>query len=213
MTLPAMVALLESRVGMISAHLDEGMALALAQAEERVGDLVRDGSLHLRPLTVRALLRRHLEGVELRSWRLGGDPRLMGQLLLDDVESGLGMRVLKERRHTYPGGVPVAGKNRSRQAHWTQPPLFGPDASPDPAQIEVLLLWDLKDPERVDEGYTLRLVHTLEPGRYGRPVACDLSINIKTGGSLFSTLRFQGDDEPQDFFEVHIDEADEQQRS
>lgn len=210
MTLDEMVSLIEARAALVSPQLDEGLALALTQTEQRVGDLIREGHLHLRPLTVRALLRRHLESTELRGWRLGGDPRLMGQLLIDDTEGGLSMRVLKERRHTYPGGVPVAGHNRTRRAYWAQPPLFGTDAPPDVDYLKLLMLWDLKDPQRVDEGYTLRLVHTLEPGRYGIPVACDLSIDIQTGGSLFSTLRFRGDDEPHDFFEIQIDEAEDQ---
>lgn len=210
MTREEMIALLETRVGLISDTLYEGMSRALTNSERRVGDLVRAGHLHLRSLTVRGDLKQHLESSELRGWTVGGESRLMGQLLLFDPVHGLHVRVLKERRATYPGGVPTAGHNIARRAFWQQPPLFGPVPIAEPDEHRLLMLWDLQDASRIEEGFTLRLVHTLEAGRYGQPVACDLSLNIGPGGSLQSRLRFEGADEDVDFFEVEVNEQDDE---
>ena len=153
-------------------------------------------------------LRRYLQVSDMGTWQVGGEPRLMGQLLLHDRESGIRLRVLKERRRAYPGGVPVAGHNSARRSYWAQPPLFGADPVAEPELIEMLALWDLKNSQRVEDGFTLRVVHTIEAGQYGQAVACDLSLEIVTGGSLFTSLRFKGDDDPFDFFVIDVDEAD-----
>ena len=110
----------------------------------------------------------------------------------------------------FDSGVPVAGHNLARRVAWQQPPLFGPTPIAEPDQHQLLMLWDLNEPSRVEDGFTLRLVHTLEAGRYGQPVACDLSLNIGPGGSLQSRLRFEGADEDVDFFEVEVDEQDDE---
>lgn len=213
MTTDDMVSLIRARMAQIGARLDEGMSLALTEAERRIGDLVRDGALHLRSLTMRAELRRYLVDAELPGWKVGGDQSKMGQLLLNDEDYGLSLRVLKERRHTYPGGVPVAGHNAARRAAWQEPlPLLGDvvSSAPVPPSTSLLLLWDLRNPHTIDDGYTLRAVHTLAAGIYGQPVPCDLSIDIERGGELHTRLQFRGGSDPEDFFLVDVDEVEDQ---
>lgn len=134
-------------------------------------------------------------------WSLRGNPRLMGQTLLEHAEESVVLRLLKERRRTYPGGVPVAGSNEARRQEWQQPPLdVAADNAPTWASKTVLLLlWD----RQVDSGrdvVTVRAVHTLAPGVYGRAVPIDMSFDIEPGGTVFDQLAYRGDDQPDDFF-------------
>lgn len=211
MTADDMVSLIQARMSLIGARLDEGIAFALGEAERRVGDLVRDGALHLRSLTMRAELRRYLMNSGLPGWLIGGDQSKMGQLLLEDNDSGLCLRVLKERRHGYPGGIPPAGYNAARRLAWQEPlPVFTDVVKSPPATASLLLLWDLRNSHTIDDGYTLRVVHTLAPGVFGQAVPCDLSIDIKPGGELHSRLQFRGGDDPENFFLVDVDEVEDQ---
>ena len=81
------------------------------------------------------------------------------------------------------------------------PPLdVAVDNAPTSASKTVLLLlWD----RQVDSGrdvVTVRAVHTLAPGVYGRAVPIDMSFDIEPGGTVFDQLAYRGDDQPDDFF-------------
>lgn len=134
-------------------------------------------------------------------WRVAGDPRRMGQLQLVNDSENLVLRVLKERRRTYPGGVPVAGPNSARRAVWRQTPLAIdlPDEPILNEAIELLLLWD-RASEPGGSVVTVRLVHTLAPGIYGKRVPLDLSYELTPGGGIFDNLRFGGDPQDDDLF-------------
>jgi len=191
--------------------LHAGMAVSLAAAGQRMRGLAHDRYPHLLPLTMRAEFREHLEreGVP-NGWALGGDSRAMGQLLLQHSELGLEMRFVKERRRSYPGGVPTAGKNSARRQRWTQDPL---DFLISGAPLSVinplnrLLCWDFASGGNLDE-FRLRIVHTLEPGTYGAAVPCDLILDVEDGGTIFSRLKFAGSDDEEDFFKVEISEEE-----
>jgi len=174
-----------------------------------VGDYVEQGDIYLRPLVVRAAMRAQLfdQTERLGGWVPQGNPALMGQLHLVHPESSLVLRMLKERRKTYPGGVPVAGHNAARRQYWTQDTLgdlVGDQAGAQPA--ELLLLWDLASTDQASLAFTLRVVRTLEPGRYGAAVPIDLSIDIDARGGAWEQLTFPRSDEHEDFFAVRLDE-------
>jgi hypothetical protein len=69
--------------------------------------------------------------------------------------------------------------------------------------VRVLLLWDYLDGQTLDQ-FTLRIVHTLAPGVHGQAVPCDLIVDVKDGGTIFSHLKFPGSPEHDDFFMVEI---------
>jgi hypothetical protein len=194
--------------------LHAGAATSLAASLTRNKGLRHDKYPHLMPLTVRAEMREFLESdLVPNGWLIGGDSRKMGQLLLTHADLNMEMQFLKERRRTYPGGVPVAGKNETRRQRWFSDPLDV--ALPEPPQIEtadpvrLLLLWDFLDAQTLDQ-FTLRIVHTLAPGVYGKAVPCDLIVDVQDGGSIFSHLKFPGSPEDDDFFMVEIaNEEDE----
>lgn len=74
----------------------------------------------------------------------------------------------------------------------------------------MLLLWDFLGPQSLEQ-FTLRIVHPLEAGEYGRAVACDLILDVKDGGEIFKSLEFTGSPGEDDLFsEIEIDvEEDE----
>jgi len=187
------------------------MAVSLASAGKRTRGLPYERYPHLLPLTMRAEFREYLERESIPGgWSVGGDSRAMGQLLLQHAELGLEMRFVKERRRSYPGGIPVAGKNAARRARWTQPPLdlHIPGASRtviDP--VNLLLCWDFAARKTLDE-FRLRIVHTLAPGTYGSAVPCDLILDVENGGTIFTHLAFAGADEDEDFFRLDISEEE-----
>ncbi|MGL4743129.1 MAG: hypothetical protein ACRCXL_01880 [Dermatophilaceae bacterium] len=203
---------IETQAKMLGPVLHAGAATSLAASEMRCRGLGHDMYPHLRPLTMRAEMREHLERDRLpHGWAVGGNPGLMGQLLLNHADLDLEMRFLKERRRAYPGGVPVAGSNGARRGRWVNDPLdlMLPAQPADAAQhLPLLLLWDFTDP-RVRDEFTLRIVHTLAPGIYGRAVPCDLIVDVQDGGTIFSHLRFPGSPEDDDFFVIEVAEEDE----
>lgn len=203
--------LLKSETTLLAPHLFEGMASSISGANVRSGGLGHGKYPHLRSLIVRVLLREYLEAQDLpEGWILEGNPALMGQLYLSQPERGLKLRLLKERRRTYASGVPTAGRNPARQETWVQTCLNLLDVSqPRSELVEFLLLWDYRGTET--EEFTLRVVHTVEAGQYGRAVKCDLDMEIQHGGTLFDSLRFEGNYEDTDLFqetEVEIDPAE-----
>ncbi|OOL29422.1 hypothetical protein GQ85_26115 [Rhodococcus rhodochrous] len=151
-------------------------------------------------------------------WVLDGDPRAMGQLYFSAPELNLKLRFLKERRKTYPGGVPTAGKNRARQEAWGQAGKqgalysrreLGVTHQEPPSIHELLLLWDYAKKGSVSDGFTLRIVRPLAAGVYGRAVPYDLDIALKSGGNIFTNMAFPGDPDDEDFFgRAEIDRAE-----
>ena len=79
-----------NRVQLIAPRIDEAMASAIVQAETRAQGFEQDRFPHIRPLNIRQDVRLSLEAEPLPGgWRVEGDPRKMGQLLLVDSETGM----------------------------------------------------------------------------------------------------------------------------
>jgi hypothetical protein len=82
--------LIAGAVAPISPLLFQDISDALTNAEQRVGDLVRGGVVHLRALTMREELRAMLVDQDLQGWVIDGNPRKMGELYLRHPETGTG---------------------------------------------------------------------------------------------------------------------------
>lgn len=125
------------------------------------------------------------------------------------------MQFLKERRRTYPGGVPTAGKNKERRQRWANDPLdlaipgLPTGDATDP--VRLLLLWDFLAEGGLGE-FSLRIVHPLEPGVYGSAVPCDLILDVNDGGEIFKSLEFTGAADEEDLFGM-VDVAAEENES
>lgn len=197
--------------------LHAGAATALAGSHVRAAGLGHAKYPHLVPMLMRSELREYLESNPVpNGWEISGDSRKMGQLLLRHSGLNLEMRFLKERRRTYPGGVPVAGASATRRKQWINEPLdFEMPGIPTTAQVDpvrLLLLWDFNDAEALDQ-FSLRIVHTLAAGTYGQAVPCDLIVDVEDGGTIFGHLSFPGAHDSVDFFEVDIDEREDESGS
>lgn len=209
---------IEVQAGVLGPVLHAGVATSLAGALTRNAGLQHTKYPHLMPLTMRAEMREYLEANPMANgWKIDGDPRKMGQLLLAHSELNMEMQFLKERRRTYPGGVPAAGKNKTRRQRWSNDPLdlnLHDVAHLDSAgPVRLLLLWDFLDAANLDQ-FKLRIVHTLEPGVYGKAVACDLILDVNDGGEIFKSLEFTGSPDDEDLFgEIHIDEEEDESGS
>lgn len=203
---------IEAQAKLLGPVLHAGAATALASSLERTKGLRYTRYPHLLPLTMRVEMREYLEANPmLNGWEVSGDPRKMGQLLLHQKDLNLKLRFLKERRRSYPNGVPPAGKNKARRDAWVALPLdfavLGA-ASPKAAPVRLLLLWDFLDAQTLDQ-FTLRIVHTLAPGFYGKSVPCDLILDVQDGGEIFKRLAFRGSADQHNFFErVDVDETE-----
>lgn len=115
---------IEVQAGALGPVLHAGVATSFAGAPARNKGLRYDKYPHLVPLTMRAEMREYLEvNPVVNGWTVNGDSRKMGQLLLSHGELNMEMQFLKERRRTYPGGVPIAGKNATRRGRWINQPL------------------------------------------------------------------------------------------
>lgn len=200
--------IVEAEATSLGPRLYEGMSVAIASADSRARGLTRTRYPHVRPLLVRCDLREYLESEHLPAgWRVDGNPALMGQLILVHTDLALRLRVLKERRKTYPYGVPPAGGNLARRREW-QAALPIPHSA-GRGQVELLLLWDYSKAPEAGVAFTLRIVHTTEAGAYGRAVKCDLDLEVVAGGTVFESLSFTGGEDDEDFFgEVDIDKAE-----
>ena len=139
----AMRSIIVNAVNELAPVLWAAQSAALAAANTRCRGLVHDKYPSLRPHLIRSELREYLEREHLpEGWVLGGDTRKMVQIYVRNETVCL--RYLKERRVTYPGGVPAAGRAPSRRAYWA-PSLFGPPGLPG-GRLNLLLLWDYLDP-------------------------------------------------------------------
>lgn len=189
-------------VGEIAQPLYEGVSAGLADAGVRLAgypNIERYPSLV--PILARHSMRNYwVDGGMVGPWKVGGQPHLMGQVILVNADADLELRLLKERTKTYPGGVPAAGANRDRCNYWSAPPL--PLDIPGVAGVErtrLLLLWD----RVIAEGewrISVRVVHTLAPGYYGSAVPIDMSFNIQPSGQMFDQLAFEGEAQDDDLF-------------
>lgn len=205
---------IEVQAGALGPVLHAGVATSLAGALSRNKGLKHPKYPHLMPLTMRAEMREYLEANPMpNDWEVEGDPRKMGQLLLVHPHLNMEMQFLKERRRSYPGGVPTAGKNKGRRQRWFNDPLdldlTEPAHVDGPDPVRLLLLWDFLDAEALDQ-FGLRIVHPLEPGVYGRAVPCDLILDVNDGGEIFKSLEFTGSPDEDDLFGlVDVEEEDE----
>lgn len=188
---------------MVSLELYEGVTTGVASARAMLRSLPNRGDYpHLLPLGARAFMREHWLANGLPGdWQVAGNPRLMGQTFLWSANENLEMRLLKERRRSYPGGVPIAGSNETRRDDWRQAP-FGFEIPGQPVSdetVRLLALWDLA---QKDQGLvvSVRVVHTLAPGVFGSKVPVDLSYEIKPTGGIFDMLQFRGDSQDENFF-------------
>ncbi|MEV0110713.1 hypothetical protein AB0H42_30885 [Nocardia sp. NPDC050799] len=205
MTPNEMRSVVVSQAEVLAPRMYEGVASALADAEARARGFGHAKYPHFRPLAARIAFREYLEKEGLPpQWNVDGNPAAMGQLYLSAPALGLKLRFLKERRRTYPSGVPVAGKNRARREAWRQGVLFSRSelraADAELSVHELLLLWDYAKSASVSEGFTLRIVRPLAPGVYGKAVPFDLDIALKPGGDIFTSMTFVGDADDEDFF-------------
>ncbi|QQY14065.1 hypothetical protein JMX53_06685 [Cutibacterium avidum] len=214
-----------NRVQLIAPRIDEAMASAIIQAETRAQGFEQDRFPHIRPLNIRQDVRLSLEAEPLPGgWRVEGDPRKMGQLLLVDSETGMTVRFLKAP-YTQPDHVPHAGYNPARRETWSNEPLDTSLQTALPSLGDAgtlakrtdglhgetfLLIWAWKDPSDRESGYDLRIVHTRAPGAFGKATPCDLDLVIPRGGLVNEDgLRFVGSDEDSDLFIFDIpDEND-----
>ncbi|MFD9664813.1 hypothetical protein ACFWAY_24835 [Rhodococcus sp. NPDC059968] len=218
MTPDEMKQLVVTQAEILSPRMYEGVSSALADADVRARGFRHTKYPHFRPMAARLAFREYLETEGLPpQWQVDGNPAAMGQLYLSAPELGLKLRFLKERRKTYPSGVPVAGNNRARRDAWTQSAKQGAlftrsdlGSPQKPLSVhELLLLWDYKKKAALDEGFTLRIVRPLAAGVYGNAVPFDLDIALRPGGSIFTTMAFAGDSDDEDFFDTaQIDRAE-----
>lgn len=205
---------IEVQAGVLGPVLHAGVATSLAGALTRNKGLQHTKYPHLLPLTMRAEMREYLEVTPMANgWKVDGDSRKMGQLLLAHTDLNMEMRFLKERRRSYPGGVPTAGTNKIRRQQWSNDPLdldLPSTAHRDSADpVRLLLLWDFAGAHTLDQ-FRLRIAHPLEPGVYGKAVTCDLILDVNDGGEIFKSLEFTGSPDDDDLFgEIEIDEEDE----
>lgn len=205
---------IEVQAEVLGPVLYSGVATSLTAAHKRREGLDHATYPHLLPLLVRSELREYFGDNPLpNGWTVGGDPRKMGHLMLNQAELGIQLRFLKERRDTYSNGVPIAGKNAARRKVWTDPlPLLWPaDSDPNSLAthpVRLLLVWDFAKSTQLNE-FTLQVVHTVAPGVYGKAVPCDLILDVKDGGEIFKSLEFPGSEEREDLFVLTEEEGNE----
>lgn len=198
MTHAQLVAAVMEHVGPVTAVLDDTIAQAIAVAEKRMARYPHHQFPYLRPSIVRAEARLTLEETLLPDgWQVAGDSTRMGQLYLR--KPGLMRMRLLKGNPLQPDTVPHAGPSRARREAWHQAPI-GPELEVTSGEYSFLLLWGYQNPAKREEGFTLTLVHTLHPGRFGSRVPCDLLLPIPRGGTMFEHLKPFGNDEDVDLF-------------
>lgn len=208
---------LTAEIGVLGPYAHSSLAEAIDRSHVRVAGLGRTEYPHALPMMVRCDLRERLKENGLPDgWELTGDSRLMGQLSLTNQDAGIDLRFLKERK-SYVGGTPPAGRNPARQRAWTngngmawsvqdQPFEDLAVITDEPGFHRLLMLWD-SEGGRAEDGFKLRVVRPIAPGRYGRKVPLDFSLDVLPGGTIFDTREFVGDDEDIDLYAAEIDDA------
>ena len=187
----------------------EGIAGAIAAADARAEGLEHRsfptcGRRSFAPSSASIL---QLYGVP-GDWNVDGNPALMGQLYLVNRQAGFKLRLLRN------GGrpTPAASARRPEPAAPRQPGgpavAAGPTGSSRRPAERTTAALDYAAAYVSEEGFTLRVVHPVEAGKYGQMVRFDVDFAVLPGGSVFEQLEFRGDEERQDFFRTEIDEAD-----
>lgn len=200
-----------SSIAPLGAALYEAQAVALAEAATRCHGWSREEYGFLWSHVTRVAMREALSDTRLpEPWRLGGNPRQSGQLLLEHDEMVL--RYLKECPGVFPGGVPAAGHTRARRVYFQPSLLTDNEGQPADAdgRTNLLLLWNRVDPgDEIDAvRFTLRVVHPTATGKYGSATPTDLNIPVDPGVELGEGLRFVTDPQETMFF-LDEDVADE----
>ena len=206
--------LITAETALLAPTLYESVSLGVDSAETRM----RGRDLTKYPAQFSSLVRMDVrEDLERRSlpdgWTIGGDPRLMAQLLLVHEEHNMLLRFLKENRAN-AGRVPHAGSSRARQDAWGRRDVpfnfdFGSRDPEGDEPMTFLLLWAPIDRTKLDLGFTLRVVHTVEPGDHVKGVTCDMELELLQGGAIFDHLEFEGADEAGDLFRIDIAEEND----
>ena len=165
----------------------------------------------LRSMLTRAHMRNYWMDNPQVGWEVGGNPKRNCQCLLIDRRHGLSLRLLKENRRLSPGGTPAAGHSTARREAWAQPlpdDFLALPASPTRQELtELFLLWD-RTIVTGEPRVSVRVVHTIAPGVFGRAVPLDMSFEIEPGGTMFDALEFPGDPDEPDLW-AEIDDDDE----
>ncbi|TFH52812.1 hypothetical protein E4J66_06260 [Actinomyces viscosus] len=217
MTLDATRQHIERAVNDLRDLVWETQSSAIASADTRCRGLKHNDYSYLRPIMTRTVFRDELGNVAMpKGWTLGGEPRRMAQTLI--TGHGVCLRYLKERRSTYPGGVPAAGHTAARKTYWEQP-LFTQFKEGEWAQPEepvrttnLLLLWDYLSPADADSAFTMRIVRPTGAGQYGRCTPFDISVDLAPSLGLEHGLRFRGDADDTDFY-ADIDDLEQKDGS
>lgn len=206
--------LVRQHVGPAALDIYEAMTSAFVQGHREWSRLPGHGDHpYLLSHLVRVYARSCWKDAVPLGWRLAGNPKMGGQILLIHDEAGLQLRLRKENQRIHPGGVPSAGRTRAQYASWTQErlDLVIPRAPVErvPGEcIELLLLMDWA--RRVDHwSVTARVVHPVAAGAFGHRVPFDFSMDLTPGTDLWAKLQFSGDEEPEDFFaEMDVEDRD-----
>ncbi|MDK6907418.1 hypothetical protein ACYATL_07155 [Actinotignum timonense] len=208
----------------VGAVLFNYLSLAISKADHATKDFPAEDYGWHRSMTVRAHLGLGLDQGGLPGgYIVGGNRSRMGQLIILNHEQNVRIRILKER-WDYPGGIPIAGYNRARRDYYEvnsetlNRQLALPVVDPQAKDMEItsdtlnlIMGWNFKDPENMDQGFTARLVAPLEAGEYGKPVKSLFSIDIRPDTSIaYNELVFaQGDSIPNWFNPVGWEEENE----
>lgn len=190
--------LVREQAALLSTPLLDLMAPAMARAERRFRG--REQYPHFVASARRIEFREGMARAELpKGWRVGGNPRMSAQTTLLHADHGFELRLLSEST-VNPNGVPHAGTTRARQELWSpQTSLPGLAGGREPAAVDrrdFLLLCDFP-------GQALRIVRTVEPGKYRGAVRCDFQVPLAEDVAPAS---FVGDEEEINLFTVHLDE-------
>lgn len=189
-----------SAVNALTPTIWDAQSQAIADAYRRCKGLPHSTYPSLRPVMVRPCFRELLleEGRLPEGWQITGDPAKMVEIYIQN--QGLRLRYLKERRTTYPGGVPAAGHSQARRAYWA-PTLFDPERSDiDDEIMNLLLLWDMRGTNIEEDGFVMRVVHTVGAGTWGRATPIDLSVELSPEIGVEKYLRFEADPQETDFY-------------
>ncbi|WP_201612773.1 hypothetical protein [Gulosibacter hominis] len=198
--------MIESLVRPIGPSLFELISLAVVEADTRTNGVTADTIGLSHTIMVRALARTLLIDHEHCpiGWVVEGQGHRMAQTILRHTETGITLRLLKEST-VNPNGVPHAGRNLARRSAWSGAvPLEGLDLGHRTAtSLTCLLLWK-KDGDKI----SLRVVHTVEEGRYGAGTAVDLDIQLGATATEVTVHRTFHTGDDTDFFYVDTERDD-----
>ncbi|MDI9629453.1 MAG: hypothetical protein QM286_13105 [Acidobacteriota bacterium] len=207
--------LIERHVQGVGLALYEGVAAGVDHATVAMGRLSIGDYPWLFSGHARAAMRHYWVRsghLGVSGWSVRGRPQLMGETFLENDEHRLSLRLLKESGRVHPGGVPAAGRSDTRREQW-QAPLPGLARSSDGLEFlsgvaACLLLWAVEFEAGIPL-ISVRVVHPLEPGRYGQRVPIDMSFSISPKGQMFEDLRFSGDPQEEDLFPNILEQENE----